>query len=419
MTYQSVQKKARDAGEQSGPGPKAPSVPSPQLSALQAKAQNSPVVQAMAQLAAKAQAQGAGPTQLQGKNPNGLPYQLQHGVESLSGVDMSQVRVHYNSPKPAQLQAHAYAQGRDIHLGPGQEGYLPHEAWHVVQQAKGRVRATAQLKGVGVNDDPALEREADVMGGRVVQQKPISWSGNVEISDLHSAFQEGKVKQLKGNKKYQQVTSTAYSNEESASILKSQYNQTSADSNVGNPGAGGGAGLENFIVQDVHGTRHHIYPKSSLSGPALTASRFVKALLSAHQKVKDTKRSSNFLFLLSQLISNISKIFGLNLDGTRNDDQIKDHYYWHPGNYFGGVSTSLRTDDPGNSPEPNKPRSIQQSRWDSAKKFGVEMKEFQNKIESFVSGKKDNGESYREIVTEALKSKPNMPAGTTNQNQRQ
>jgi hypothetical protein len=38
-----------------------------------------------------------------------------------------------------------------------------------VQQAQGRVQATMQMAGVGVNDDARLEREADVMGGRAVQ----------------------------------------------------------------------------------------------------------------------------------------------------------------------------------------------------------------------------------------------------------
>jgi hypothetical protein len=96
----------------------------------------------------------------------GLPTQLQSGVESLSGIAMRDVRVHYNSSKPAQLQAHAYAQGSDIHLAPGQEKHLPHEAWHVVQQKQGRVKPTLQLKGVAINDDSTLEREADVMGGK-------------------------------------------------------------------------------------------------------------------------------------------------------------------------------------------------------------------------------------------------------------
>lgn len=100
-------------------------------------------------------------------NHTGLPDRLKSGVESLSGMSMDHVRVHYNSAKPAQLQAHAYAQGRDIHLAPGQERHLPHEAWHIVQQAQGRVRPTLQMKGgIAVNDDAGLEREADLMGAQ-------------------------------------------------------------------------------------------------------------------------------------------------------------------------------------------------------------------------------------------------------------
>jgi Domain of unknown function (DUF4157) len=100
-------------------------------------------------------------------NQTGLPDGLKAGVESLSGMSLDHVRVHYNSDKPAQLQAHAYAQGADIHLGPGQAKHLPHEAWHVVQQMQGRVTPTMQMKGgVAVNDDVALEAEADLMGGR-------------------------------------------------------------------------------------------------------------------------------------------------------------------------------------------------------------------------------------------------------------
>ncbi|MHC5021878.1 MAG: eCIS core domain-containing protein, partial [Planctomycetota bacterium] len=46
----------------------------------------------------------------------GLPANLQAGVEGLSGMSMSHVRVHYNSSRPAQLNALAYAQGEDIHV---------------------------------------------------------------------------------------------------------------------------------------------------------------------------------------------------------------------------------------------------------------------------------------------------------------
>ena len=112
-------------------------------------------------------------TQLQEKldNTTGMPDDLKKGVENLSGHDMSDVKVHYNSDKPAQLQAHAYAQGTDIHIAPGQEKHLPHEAWHVVQQKQGRVEPTKQMKSkININDDPALEKEADVMGAKAASQ---------------------------------------------------------------------------------------------------------------------------------------------------------------------------------------------------------------------------------------------------------
>jgi len=104
-------------------------------------------------------------------NKTGLPDNLKSGIESLAGMEMSDVRVHYNSTKPAQLNAHAYAQGNDIHLGPGQEKHLPHEAWHTVQQRQGRVQPTMEMAGEKINDDGSLEREADVMGAKAVQHK--------------------------------------------------------------------------------------------------------------------------------------------------------------------------------------------------------------------------------------------------------
>lgn len=108
------------------------------------------------------------------KKPNktGMPDNLKSGIENLSGHDMSDVRVHYNSPKPQQLSAHAYAQGTNIHIASGQEKHLPHEAWHIAQQKQGRVKPTMQMQGgVNVNDDKALEKEADVMGGKALQMK--------------------------------------------------------------------------------------------------------------------------------------------------------------------------------------------------------------------------------------------------------
>lgn len=100
------------------------------------------------------------------ENKTGMSDQLKSGVESLSGLDMSDVRVHYNSSKPASVQAHAYTQGSNIHVSPGQEKHLPHEAWHVAQQKQGRVQATTEVGGMPVNDNPSLEKEADIMGSK-------------------------------------------------------------------------------------------------------------------------------------------------------------------------------------------------------------------------------------------------------------
>lgn len=108
-------------------------------------------------------------TQLMKGSAGGLPPQLRAGIERLSGVSMADVRVHYSSPEPAQYGALAFARGSSIHLAPGQERHLPHEAWHTVQQKQGRVRPTMAVAGAPVNDDARLEREADVMGGRALR----------------------------------------------------------------------------------------------------------------------------------------------------------------------------------------------------------------------------------------------------------
>ncbi len=103
-------------------------------------------------------------------NNTGMPDNLKSGIESLSGFSMDDVRVHYNSSKPATVQALAYTQGTDIHVAPGQEKHLPHEAWHVAQQMAGRVSPTTNINGMPVNDNAGLEHEADVMGEKAASQ---------------------------------------------------------------------------------------------------------------------------------------------------------------------------------------------------------------------------------------------------------
>lgn len=99
-------------------------------------------------------------------NNTGLPDNLKAGVENLSGYSLDDVKVHYNSSQPATVQALAYTQGTDIHVAPGQEQHLSHEAWHVAQQMAGRVEPTTEVGGMPVNDNAGLEHEADVMGSK-------------------------------------------------------------------------------------------------------------------------------------------------------------------------------------------------------------------------------------------------------------
>ena len=108
------------------------------------------------------------------ENKTGLPDRLKEGIESLSGMDLSGVRVNYNSPKPSQVNAHAYTQGQAIEVAPGQEQHLPHEAWHVVQQMQNRVRQTQEVNGIGVNDNRSLEQEADAMGEKAKQYRQVT-----------------------------------------------------------------------------------------------------------------------------------------------------------------------------------------------------------------------------------------------------
>jgi hypothetical protein len=136
---------------------------------LQQLAASSPQIRQTTQLQASADQYTAQLKTPEKENRTGLPDHLKAGIENLSGYNMDDVKVHYNSSKPAHLQAHAYAQGSDIHMAPGQEKHLPHEAWHVVQQKQGRVKPTIQLKkGVAVNDDNGLEKEADEMGTKAL-----------------------------------------------------------------------------------------------------------------------------------------------------------------------------------------------------------------------------------------------------------
>lgn len=94
-------------------------------------------------------------------NRTGIPDRMKERFETVSGLSLDDVRIHYRSGLPAELGALAYTQGTQVFVGPGQERHLPHELGHVVQQKQGLVRPTCMIGGLPVNDEPALEAAAD------------------------------------------------------------------------------------------------------------------------------------------------------------------------------------------------------------------------------------------------------------------
>jgi hypothetical protein len=130
----------------------------------------------------KATGDGATPAASGAGQP--LPAYTLAQMEASFGADFSAVRVHEGAHAAA-VGALAYTQGTDIHFAPGQyqpdsragRELLGHELAHVVQQARGAVQATAQARGVELNDDPGLEREADELGERAARGLPATTAG--------------------------------------------------------------------------------------------------------------------------------------------------------------------------------------------------------------------------------------------------
>lgn len=94
-------------------------------------------------------------------NQTGIPDATKLALEQQTGLDLSEVRVHYNSDKPALVHALAYTEGLNIYLASGAEDYLEHELWHVIQQMRGEVSATEIIGGKQVDTSPTKEIEAD------------------------------------------------------------------------------------------------------------------------------------------------------------------------------------------------------------------------------------------------------------------
>ena len=103
------------------------------------------------------------------------------------------VRVHFNSQRAQDLGALAFTQDRQIHIVPGQwapdtaagRDLLGHELGHVLQQRRGRVAPNARLGATALNDDGALEREADTLGQRALRGR--GWFDALAVGSANGA----------------------------------------------------------------------------------------------------------------------------------------------------------------------------------------------------------------------------------------
>ena len=108
-----------------------------------------------------------------------MPDNVQAKMEDSFNSDFSGVNIHKDSQSATDLGAQAYTQGNDVHFAPGkydpesQKGQelIGHELTHVEQQRQNKVAPTVQAKGVAINDDPGLEKEADEMGEKAAAGK--------------------------------------------------------------------------------------------------------------------------------------------------------------------------------------------------------------------------------------------------------
>jgi hypothetical protein len=108
---------------------------------------------------------------------NRIPAVVRAKMESSLGADFSDVQIRTGSARALELNARAFTQGSEIHVAPGHwapetssgQELLGHELSHVLQQRAGRVAATSHYAGSDLNDDPVLEREANVLGTRAAR----------------------------------------------------------------------------------------------------------------------------------------------------------------------------------------------------------------------------------------------------------
>lgn len=272
------------------------------------------------------------------QNHTGLPDGIKQGVEHLSGLPMDDVAVHYNSTKPASLGALAYAQGTDIHIGPGQEKHLPHEAWHVVQQKQGRVKPTLQMKGgIAVNDAVDLEPDVDGMSRWANTLGAQDFAGATASGNDHSIAANG-VAQLNRDEKKQDYSRLLLK----FGAIKPVYAQKRAEARWLLNNVRVKEGIEEKQRQYLRNRLEHLLPELDKISDLTFDETF------SHGKYKKlkyacTRLGGNDLKLLNQTTTELKQLYH-EFTGKHGERKIINQPGYATGDVF-GIAASL-IDDP-------------------------------------------------------------------------
>lgn len=142
------------------------------------------------------------------EHATGLPAPVRASMESALGADLSQVRVRTASADAVRLGAAAFTRGHEIHVAPGHWApntraglkLLGHELAHVLQQRDGSLRPTTQMGDIPVNDDAALEREADAVAAMAARGEHAPGAPQTAVGRArgHAVLPHGGVVQRQG-----------------------------------------------------------------------------------------------------------------------------------------------------------------------------------------------------------------------------
>lgn len=290
-------------------------------------------------------------------------------MEAMSGFSLADVVVHRHSAEPARLGAAAFTKGNQIHLAPGGERHLAHEAWHVVQQARGPVRPTLQMAGAApINDDAGLEREADIMGAKALAN---AGAAGAAVSARRRTASPAVVQMNGKGDKGSKVDDTS-------KLFRTFLSSASADQASQNVGGIGGA--VPFIVRTPGAepsSAHHIFPKNKLKATAAALSKYQAAAHAAKTAVDAEKdknvrtiprETANQLSAFATMVTSRSSKLGISANGSWAVPT--PGYYWLNGNLLVGVNSGYRTDDPKSEEETVCPQSFPADRFQAAKAWG-------------------------------------------------